>query len=130
SQVHFNGRVDGLPAPLDQTIEDECVSHFIPWLQRWIDCSRGGNLPFQVHWLSYREVCNDPAAVVRKIVGILQRAYPALGPYLEIVKVPDLKLHFVTGDDDAWRAEVGDKTKQRLWSACSPDIRSLLELQE
>jgi hypothetical protein len=130
SQVHFNARVGGLPGPLEASIEEECVSRFIPWLQRWIDCSANGSLPFQVHWLSYREVCSDPAAVVRKIVGTLQWDYPALRPYVDLVKVPELKLHFVTGDDDAWRAEVGDATKQRLWSACSSDVRNLLKLEE
>jgi hypothetical protein len=86
-------------------------------------------LPFRVHWLTYQEVCEDAAAVLRKVVGVLQPEYPELAVYADCEKVPDIKIHFVTGDDDAWRAEVDDQTRRRLWAACTPEIRSLLALR-
>jgi hypothetical protein len=129
SRVHFQSRpATDARQSLEARIERECVSDFIPWLQGWIDCSRNPKIPFRIHWLTYREVCDDPAAVLRKVVLVLQKDYPALSVYADCRKVPDLRLHYVTGDDDAWRAEVGDRTRARLWAACTPDIRSLLAL--
>jgi hypothetical protein len=130
SQVHFDGRVTGIAGPLETRIERECVSHFIPWLQRWIDHAKSSTSRFRIHWLFYRDVCNDPAAVVRKVARIFQSDYPVISSYVDCERVPDLKLHFVTGDDDAWRAEVSEDVRRRLWSACTPDIKSLLQLQE
>jgi hypothetical protein len=130
SKVHYDWRPTFEAAePLEARIERACVSHFIPWLQGWIDCARNQHLPLRIHWLTYREVCTDAAAVVRRVVGVLQKEYPALAVYADCEKVPDIKIHFVTGDDDAWRAEVGDQARERIWAACTPDIRSLLALQ-
>jgi hypothetical protein len=130
SQVHYHSppTADARQS-LEARIELECVAHFIPWLQGWIDCSRNPDVPFRIHWLTFREVCRDPAAVLRKVVRVLQEDYPALSIYADCQKVPDLRLHYVTGNDDAWRAEVGDRTRERLWAACTQDIRSLLALE-
>jgi len=130
SQVHYYSRpTDDAGRPLEARIEHECVSNFVPWLQGWIDCSRNPKSTCRIHWLTYREVCGDPAAVLRKVVRVLQKDHPALSAYADCQKVPDLKLHYVTGDDDAWRNEVGARTRERLWAACTPDIRSLLALE-
>jgi hypothetical protein len=130
SKVHYDWRpASEADQSLEARIEHECVSHFIPWLQGWIDCSRNPDLLFRIRWLTYREVCADAAAVLRKVVGVLQKEYPALAAYADYEKAPDIRIHFVTGDDEAWRAEVGDETRERLWAACTPDIRSLLALQ-
>jgi len=129
SQFHYQSRavVDDRQF-VEAGIERECISHFIPWLQGWIDCSKNPTVPFRIHWLTYREVCTDPAAAVRKVVGVLRAQYPALSAYADCEKVPIIKLHYVTGDDNAWRAEVGEQARERLWIACTPDMRSLLAL--
>jgi hypothetical protein len=130
SQVHFKSRNPiETPGLVESAIEHECVSNFIPWLQGWIDCARNPNTPFRVHFITYPEVCTDRAAVVRKVVRILQAAYPALSPYVDCEFIPEIKHHFVTGDDNAWRGEVGAQTRKNLWVACTDDIRSLLALE-
>jgi hypothetical protein len=129
SQAHFDARGDDHPGrPLELRIERRCVEKLIPWLQAWIDCSRMKHLPFRIHWLTYREVCENPAAVLRRISGILADTYPAMAPYADIQKLEELRIHFVTGSDQAWQAEVGYETRERLWAACTPDIKSLLDL--
>jgi len=130
SQVHFDGRVAGISGSLETHIERECVSYFIPWLQRWIDYAKDSTSRFRIHWLSYRDVCRDPAAVIRTVARSFQGDNPVISSFADCKVVPELKLHFVTGDDNAWRAEVGDDARRRLWSACTPDIKSLLQLQE
>jgi hypothetical protein len=129
SKVHYDWGPDAEAVQSPEAhIEHECVSHFVPWLQGWIDCAARPDVPFRIHWLTYREVCAEPAAVVRRVVGIMQKEYPALAVYADCEKVPDVKIHFVTGDDDAWRADVGCQARERIWAACTPDIRSLLDL--
>ena len=129
SQAHFlaRGREVG-GEPLGLRIERECVGNFIPWLQGWIDCARRKDLPFRIHWLTYREVCDDPAAVLRKISRALAGTYPAMTPFADCRTVAEVRVHFVTGNDHAWQAEVDYETRERLWAACTPDIKSLLEL--
>lgn len=130
SQVHYQALVPvEAQQSLEARIEHECIAHFVPWLQGWWHHSRNPDLPFRIHWLTYQEVSSDPAAVLRKVVRILQRDYPALSAYADCQKVPDIKIHYVTGNDHAWLAEVGDQTRQRMWAACTPEIRSLLALE-
>jgi hypothetical protein len=69
------------------------------------------------------------AAILRPISKILGATHPAIAAYAECHTVEEVRMHFVTGDDYAWRAEVGNQTRQRLWAACTPEIKSLLNLQ-
>jgi hypothetical protein len=130
SNAHYQSRpLIGASDPLEVRIERECVLNFIPWLQEWIDCARDPQTPYRVHWLTYREVAADPAAVVRKIVAALLPDHPALAPYADCAEVADARIHFVAGDDEAWRAEVSQAVRERLWAACTPDIIALLDLE-
>ncbi len=130
SQAHFlaQRRVE-VGGPLGLRIERECIANFIPWLQGWIDCARKPDPPFRVHWVTYREVCREPAAVLRKISAILGAAYPAMAAYAECRAVAEVRVHFVTGDDHAWQDEVDHETRERLWSALTPDMKFLLDLK-
>ena len=130
SYVHHlsRGRVAS-PRALEAAIEQECVARFIPWLQGWIDCSEGARAEIRVHWTTFGEVRDEPAAAFRKIVHAMQAAYLALSPYAHCEAVPDIRRHFVSGDDDGWRAEVGDAAKARMWDALTPEMRDLLALK-
>ena len=130
SQVHYlardEGRLDQSPS---ERIEHECTAHFIPWLQNWIDCAKRPDLSFRVHWLTFREVCANPAAVLREISTVLSDRHAAMRPYLACQSLEEVRVHFETGNDAAWRGEVDTATRARLWAACTPEIRSLLDLE-
>jgi hypothetical protein len=129
SQVHYLDR-DEVRAgrALSKRIEHECTANFIPWLQAWIDCAGNADLPYRIHWLTYSEACASPAGVLRKISRILSDDHPAMRPYRDCQSLQEVRVHFETGSDFAWRAEVDDKTRRRLWAACTPEIKSLLGL--
>jgi hypothetical protein len=129
SQVHFQSPPDTDRALLEAKIERECTANFVPWLQSWMACARRLDLPYRIHWLTYREVTTDVAAAVRKICGVLHFNYPALSAHVQATSIAELRVHFVTGDDQAWRAEVGSAARERLWEACTPDMRRLLDLE-
>jgi glycosyltransferase involved in cell wall biosynthesis len=116
--------------PLERRLERECLTRFIPWLQGWTDLSKQGNAPFRVHLLTYREVRSDLAGTLRKIAGLLQNDHPSLLPYTQHQTIAPLRAHFVTGDDHAWRREVSRGVLDRLWAACTPEIRSFLDLEK
>src|SRR5262249_43584553 len=79
SRVHFQATKDlSGDGPPDLRIRRECVENFIPWLQGWIDCSKATEHLLRVHWLTYREVRESPAAVLGRISAILGSTYPAL----------------------------------------------------
>ena len=129
SQVHWLARwgTDD-KASLEERIERQCIDNFIPWLTSWIDRSRQPASPLRIHMIEYRDIVHDLAGTVRRIAGILQRDYPAMAAYAECTALEEVRIHFNQGDDEAWRAEVGEATRQRLWDACTPDIRVLLAL--
>lgn len=130
SHIHFAPpRMSAAETSLEALIEAACLTKFIPWLQGWIDLSNDPPPAMRIHWLTYREVCQDPAAAVRRIVGILQSDHPALAPFRHCQSVPEILIHRGAGDDEAWRAEVGPAASQRLWSACTPEIKELLSLK-
>jgi hypothetical protein len=106
----------------------ECIDDFIPWLQGWIDCARRGG-PLRIHFVTYRQISRDLPGVIGRICSILQQDYPALAPYRSLRAVEEVRTHFVSGDDEAWRAEIGEPARERVWSACTPDIRALLALE-
>jgi len=114
---------------LQARIERECIANFIPWLQGWIDLAKRTDLPFRVHFITYRETCDNLAGVIGKISTILRDGYPSMSGYSAIRKVEEVRMHFVTGNDHAWQAEIDRATRDRLWAACSPDMKSLLDLQ-
>ena len=130
SQAHYLARAGGKAGePLAVRIERQCVGNFIPWLQAWIDCSRNPDLPFRIHWLTFREVCADPAAVLRRISQVLADKHPAMERFVDCRTVEEVRVHFVQGDDHAWRSEVDYVTREVLWAACTPDVKSLLDLK-
>ena len=129
SQVHHLGYPEGEGrAALEARIEETCVYTFIPWLRNWIEVSRRPNAPFKVHWLFFRDARRDPARVMRQIARITQADAPAMQAYADCLSVPDVRVHFGAGDDEAWRQEVGEEARERLWAACGPEIRTLLDL--
>jgi hypothetical protein len=129
SQIHFlaRNRRNG-SEPIGLRIERECIAHFIPWLQGWIDCAKRDDAPLRIHWLTYDEVCRSPVALLRRISRVLAHEHPAIASFAEHRELEQVNVHFVTGDDHAWEAEVDYATRERLWAACTPEIKSLLDL--
>jgi hypothetical protein len=129
SFVHWTSRDDRQDLrSLDLRIRDECLNNFIPWLQSWIDCSRGHRIPARVHLLRFADVVGDLAGTVRRIAGILQDRFPAMAQYCDIDRLQEVRIHFNKGDDETWREEVSEATAKALWNACSPEIKELLQL--
>jgi hypothetical protein len=129
SQVHWLSRW-GRPgsASLEEHIERQCLGNYIPWLQNWIDRSRDPASPLRIHMIKFQDIVHDLGGAVRRIARIMQNEFPAMAAYAECVDVEEVKIHFAQGDDDAWRSEVGEATRQKLWEACTADIRELLQL--
>jgi hypothetical protein len=129
SEVHWRARAGGAGAPsVEERIERQCLDNFIPWLQGWIDRSRDPASPLRIHMIKFQDIVGDLPGTVRRIAQNLRDEFPAMAPYAERSEVEEVRIHFKQGDDDAWRSEVGDATRQKLWDACTPDIRELLDL--
>jgi hypothetical protein len=128
SQAHHERHLNFSDEPLEDTIERECNQKFIPWLQRWIDFARHGHPPCRIHWLMYPDVATNVADVVRKIGTTLESAYPAVAS-VRSAQIAEVRMHFVNGDDQAWKNEVGPSVRRRMWDACTSEIRELLDLQ-
>jgi hypothetical protein len=129
SQVHWLSRWGNTgSAALEQRIERQCIDNFVPWLQSWIERSRDPASPLRIHMIKYRDIVRDLAGTVRQIAGVMRNRYPALAVYAERANVEEVRIHFNQGDDEAWRSEVGEATRHRLWAACTPEIRELLQL--
>jgi hypothetical protein len=130
SQVHHLARGhDGGGEPLARRIERQCTENFIPWLQAWIDCANNETLPFRIHWLTYREACRDPGAILRRIAGVLGADNKAITAFAHAHSLPEERMHFVDGHDDAWRREVGSSSRDLLWQACTSEMKTMLELK-
>jgi len=131
SQLHYlaRGRSNEVDGPLELRIERECIANFIPWLQGWIDCARRTDLLFRIHFVTFQQICRDLAGVICKISTILQENYPAMSAYAALQTVEEVRVHLVTGNDHAWQAEISDATRDRLWAACTSDMKSLLNLE-
>jgi hypothetical protein len=114
---------------LARRIERQCLAHFMPWLQAWIDCANDPDQPFRIHWLTYREVCQDPGAILRKIGGVLGADNKAIAAHAYTHSLEEERMHFVEGNDHAWRREVSASTRDVLWGACTPQMRALLDLE-
>ena len=130
SQAHHlaRGRDSG-GEPLAHRIERQCTENFIPWLQGWIDCANDEKLPFRIHWLTYREVCQDPGAILRKIAGVLGADNKTIAAFAHAHSLREERMHFVDGHDDAWRREVGSSRRDLLWQACTSEMKSMLDLR-
>lgn len=129
SQVHWLWRgEDGAPPSLERRIREECIDHFIPWLQSWIDCAHDSASPFRIHMINFKDIVQDLTGTVRRIARILQGDFPAMAAHCEIDAVKEIRVHFNQGDENAWRAEVDEATATALWEACSLEIRELLQL--
>ena len=130
SQVHHLARGrDGSGEPLARRIERQCTENFIPWLQGWIDCAKNEKLPFRIHWLTYREVCRDPGAILRKIAGVLGADNEAIAAFAFAHSLHEERMHFVDGHDHAWRREVGSSSRDLLWQACTAEMKAMLDLR-
>jgi hypothetical protein len=130
SQVHHLARgSDGGGEPLARRIERQCTENFIPWLQAWIDCANNRTLPFRIHWLTYREVCRDPGAILRRIAGVLGADNKAIAAFAYAHSLQEERMHFVDGHDDAWRREVGSSSRDLLWQACTAEMKAMLDLK-
>ena len=129
SQAHHLARGrDGGGEPLARRIERQCSENFIPWLQGWIDCANNEKLPFRIHWLTYREVCRDPGAILRKIAGVLGADNKTIAAFANAHSLQEERMHFVDGHDDAWRREVGSSSRDLLWQACTAEMKAMLDL--
>jgi hypothetical protein len=114
---------------LVQRIERQCIDNFIPWLQDWIDCAAAQEHSFRIHWITYAEVCRDPGAILRRIRNVVGADGASSRAFAANYPLEEQRLHFVEGDDRAWHREVDAATRDTLWQACSPQIRSLLDLE-
>jgi len=129
SQVHHLGRArDGGGDSLARRIERQCSENFVPWLQGWIDCANNEKLPFRIHWLTYREVCRDPGAILRKIAGVLGVDNKTIAAFAYAHSLQEQRMHFVDGHDDAWRREVSFSSRDLLWQACTSEMKAMLDL--
>ena len=115
-------------ASIEQRIERQCLDNFVPWLQSWIDRSRDPASPLRIHIVKFQDIIRDLSGAVRQIAQSLQHEFPAMAAYAGPTVVEEIRIHFKEGDDEAWRAEVGEATRRKLWDACTPDIRELLHL--
>ncbi len=130
SQVHHLARGrDGSGEPLARRIERQCTGNFIPWLQGWIDCANNEKLPFRIHWLTYREVCRDPSVILRKIAGVLGADNKTIAAFANAHSLQEERMHFVDGHDDAWRREVDSSSRDRVWQACTSEMKAMLDLR-
>jgi hypothetical protein len=130
SQVHHLARGrDGGGESLARRIERQCTGNFIPWLQGWIDCANNKKLPFRVHWLTYGEVCRDPGAILRKLAGVLGADNKTIAAFAYAHSLQEERMHFVDGHDDAWRREVDSSSRDRLWQACTSEMKAMLDLK-
>jgi hypothetical protein len=130
SQVHHLARGrDGSGELLARHIERQCIENFIPWLQAWIDCTNNEKLPFRIHWLTYRDACRDPGAILRKVAGVLGADNKTIAAFAYAHSLPEERMHFVDGHDDAWRREVGSSSRDLLWQACTSEMKAMLELK-
>ena len=78
--------------------------------------------------IKFQDIVRDLAGTVRQIARELRDEFPAMAPYAECFEVEEFRIHFKQGDDETWRSEVSEATRQKLWDACTPDIRELLDL--
>jgi hypothetical protein len=130
SQVHHLARGrDGGGEPLARRIERQCSENFVPWLQAWIDCANNEKLPFRIHWLTYRDACRDPGAILCKIAGVLGADNKAIAAFAYAHSLPEERMHFVDGHDDAWRREIGSSSRDLLWQACTSEMKTMLDLR-
>jgi hypothetical protein len=130
SQVHHLARGrNGSETPLARRIERQCLDNFIPWLQGWIDCANDKELPFNIHWLTYREVCQDPGAILRRISDVLGTSNETIAGFAFSHSLQEERMHFVDGNDHAWLREVDAATRDTLWNACTPEMKTLLDLR-
>jgi hypothetical protein len=130
SQVHHLARGrDGGGELLARRIERQCTENFIPWLQAWIDCADNKKLPFRIHWLTYGDVCRDSGAILRKIAGVLGADNKTIAAFAYAHSLPEERMHFVDGHDDAWRREVGSPSRDLLWQACTAEMKAMLDLR-
>ena len=129
SQVHWLSRWGNTgSASIEERIERQCIDNFVPWLQSWIERSRDPASPLRIHMIKFQDIVRDLAGTVRQIARELRDEFPAMAPYAERFEVEEFRIHFKQGDDEAWRSEVSEATRQKLWNACTPDIRELLDL--
>jgi hypothetical protein len=128
SWVHWLARWGSTgTASIEERIERECTENFLPWLQSWIDRTHDRSFPHRIHFIKFAEIAADLKGTVDRIARMAQRGASASN--LDRAQFKEVKIHFKQGDDDAWRREVSEGTAKKLWTACSPGIRELLQLR-
>lgn len=129
SEVHWRARWGNVGAvSIEECIEQQCLQNFIPWLQSWIERSREKSSSLRVHMIKFQDVVGDLPATVRLIARTLQDEFAAMAAYAKCANVEEVRIHYKQGDDDAWRSEVGEATRRKLWDACTTEIREVLNL--
>jgi hypothetical protein len=121
-------RESNVQTSLEDNIRRECIGKFIPWLQNWVERSRDKTLPLKIHMIRYEDIVHNLTQTIRSIARVLEEDYPAMAFYAEDPKVEEVRVHFNRGDDNAWRSEVSETTREMLWEACTLEIRELLRL--
>jgi hypothetical protein len=113
---------------VEKSIEIQCRSNFVPWLQSWIDVSLHPASPVRAHLITFEDIVRDLSGSVHRIIRLAQGRFPAVVPYAQCADLEEVRIHFNGGDDHAWRSEVGESTKAALWDSCTPEMRDLLRL--
>jgi len=112
--------------PFEELLLEEVSSYFVPWLDSWIACEQRGDL--KVRWLYFTDIKANLSDVVRHICGALAKSNQLMTPYAEASEVSTVHVHMVQGDDEAWRREIDDSLRERLWTCCTPTVRKHLGL--
>jgi hypothetical protein len=110
---------------VERRIVQTALELYYPWLEEWIAAERTSGL--RLHWLKSSDVGKDMAAVIASILQRFRSDYPAVERVLDGSK--EVKVNFVGGDDDAWRAAVSSASQERLWKELPPGAIELLELR-
>jgi hypothetical protein len=116
-------------APQHVTYESQmiqlCEQYFIPWIAGWLtaaDAAAG----LTIHWLA--QPSSAIAAMTRQVLTVLVAKYPALEQFVA-VDVAEVRANYVTGDEQAWRKDIGTSGQQRLWQAIPQNVKDFLGLK-
>jgi hypothetical protein len=66
---------------------------------------------------------------LRKIAGVLGADNKTIAAFAYAHSLPEERMHFVDGHDDAWRREIGYSSRDLLWQACTSEMKAMLELK-
>lgn len=116
------------PARLEDHVVDLYGEFFIPWLSGWLAAASDPAGQLRVHWLLQEPVQPGVTETVRQLLESHVADYPALAPYVA-APIAEVSANFVTGNDEAWRAQIGSRGQDRLWEATPEPVRALFQLR-